>query len=28
VLQLWAALCLEQVRLADDAFRLLATLNL
>jgi hypothetical protein len=28
VLQLWAALCLEQVRLADDAFRLLATLDL
>jgi hypothetical protein len=28
VLQLWAAVCLEQVRLADDAFRLLATLDL
>jgi hypothetical protein len=28
VLPLWAALCLEQVRLADDAFRLLATLDL
>lgn len=27
VLQLWAALCLEQVRLADDAFRLLAALD-
>jgi hypothetical protein len=28
VLQLWAALCLEQVRLADDGFRLLPTLDL
>jgi hypothetical protein len=28
VLQLWAALCLEQVQLADDAFGLLATLDL
>jgi hypothetical protein len=27
VLQLWAAVCLQQVRLADDAFRLLVTLN-
>jgi hypothetical protein len=27
VLQLWAAVCLEQVRLADDAFRLLVTLD-
>jgi hypothetical protein len=28
VLELWAAVCLEQVRLADDAFTLLATLDL
>jgi hypothetical protein len=28
VLELWAALCLAQVRLADDAFRLLVTLDL
>jgi hypothetical protein len=27
VLRLWAAVCLEQVRLADDAFRLLVTLD-
>jgi hypothetical protein len=27
VLQLWAAVCLEQLRLADDAFRLLVTLD-
>ena len=27
VLELWAAVCLEQVRLADDAFRLLVTLD-
>jgi hypothetical protein len=27
VLELWAAVCLEQVRLADDAFRLLVTLG-
>ena len=27
VLQLWAVVCLEQVRLADDAFRLLVTLD-
>jgi len=28
VLELWAAICLEQARLADDAFTLLATLDL
>jgi hypothetical protein len=28
VVQLWAAVCLEQVRLADDAFRLLVALDL
>jgi hypothetical protein len=28
VLEVWAAVCLEQVRLADDAFTLLATLDL
>ena len=27
VLQPWAAVCIDQVRLADDAFRLLATLD-
>jgi hypothetical protein len=27
VLQLWAAVCLEQARLADDAFRLLVALD-
>jgi hypothetical protein len=27
VLQPWAAVCLEQVRLADDALRLLVTLG-
>jgi hypothetical protein len=27
VLELWAAVCLEQARLADDAFRLLVTLD-
>jgi hypothetical protein len=27
VLRLWAAVCLEQLRLADDAFTLLVTLD-